>query len=67
MPTVEEASAADTALPQGFHAATAEFQRQLIGRALAASDNNLQKTAALLEIEPPRAAPPDVKLGMREA
>ena len=66
VPTLEEASAFEASPPQAFHAATAEFQRQLIGRALAATDNNLQKTAALLELSRHALRHQMSKLGMRD-
>lgn len=51
----------------GFHEATAEFQRQLITRALAAADDNLQQAAAALNISRHALRHQMTKLDMRGA
>jgi transcriptional regulator with PAS, ATPase and Fis domain len=67
VPSLEEAHAFDAIPAQAFHAATAEFQRHLIRRALAASENNLQKAASLLELSRHALRHQMSKLGMRDA
>ncbi|MHA7880210.1 MAG: sigma-54 interaction domain-containing protein [Saccharospirillum sp.] len=54
-------------LGQGFHEATAAFQRQLIERALNRCDNNLQETASLLNISRHSLRHQMIKLGLISA
>ncbi|MGB8622306.1 MAG: sigma 54-interacting transcriptional regulator [Paracoccaceae bacterium] len=67
VPALEEHDAETSMSAQGFHAATSEFQRRLITRALSATGNNMQEAAALLEISRHALRHQMIKLDMRGA
>jgi len=65
-PPADEAGDSET-LAEGFHVATAEFQKRLIEQGLAMTNNNIQETAALLQISRHALRHQMKKLGMRDA
>ena len=67
VPAPATGNAPEEPLAEGFHDATAQFQRHLIQQALAAAGDNLQDAAALLHISRHSLRHQMIKLGIHDA